>query len=248
MGLGQGPILFLWDVLQVAEFTSARLDQPGYWGSLSCEQEHVQCRNSSSTISGGRGGGAFDYLGRPILHSNSRKTRDRHLDIDEENQLRVETFVRDTTMSLVSLFFRLRLCFCSFCGKLKPDFPKFWNVFHSLRNQLLMASSLSPAAGVSFPPTASAFAIPCPPLHWDAQAPERRRHRPGGCGFAAREHHHGRPAPTSGLQLPTGDGRRGRGGRGFGWSRQSGESRRPRQRDQQLPRVRGLQHAPLPAD
>lgn len=34
MGLGQGPILFLWDVLQIVEFTSARLDQPGYWVSF----------------------------------------------------------------------------------------------------------------------------------------------------------------------------------------------------------------------
>ncbi|CAF91409.1 unnamed protein product [Tetraodon nigroviridis] len=56
------------------------------------EEEHAQCRDSRSTISGGRVGGAFDHLGRPMLHNNSRRTRERHLDIDEENQLRVETF------------------------------------------------------------------------------------------------------------------------------------------------------------
>lgn len=69
--------------------------------SLSSLGEQAHCRDSRSTISGGRGGvGPFDYLGRPILHNNSRRGRDRLLDRDEENRLRVETFVRDSTMSL----------------------------------------------------------------------------------------------------------------------------------------------------
>uniref|UniRef100_A0A673ABT6 Nectin cell adhesion molecule 4a n=1 Tax=Sphaeramia orbicularis TaxID=375764 RepID=A0A673ABT6_9TELE len=39
-----------------------------------------------------------DYLGRPVLHNNSRRGRERPLDIDEENRLRVETYVRNSTM------------------------------------------------------------------------------------------------------------------------------------------------------
>ncbi|TNM93498.1 hypothetical protein fugu_001674 [Takifugu bimaculatus] len=74
--------------------------------SFSSLGEQGQYRDSRSTISGGRGGGAFDYLGRPVLHNNSRRSRQRHMDIDEENQLRVETFVRDSTMSLQESRFR----------------------------------------------------------------------------------------------------------------------------------------------
>ncbi|XP_034019920.1 nectin-4 isoform X2 [Thalassophryne amazonica] len=63
------------------------------------------CRDSRSTISGGRGGGggnggAFDYLGRPVLYNNSRRSRERPLDTDEENRLRVETYVRNSSISL----------------------------------------------------------------------------------------------------------------------------------------------------
>lgn len=72
-------------------------------------QEQAHCRDSRSTLSGGRGGGgAFDYLGRPVLHNNSRRGRERLLDRDEENRLRVETYVRNSTMSLVSA----SLCMC----------------------------------------------------------------------------------------------------------------------------------------
>uniref|UniRef100_UPI0037E81814 nectin-4 isoform X2 n=1 Tax=Semicossyphus pulcher TaxID=241346 RepID=UPI0037E81814 len=64
--------------------------------SLSSLGEQAYCRDSRSTISGGRGGGggggAFDYLGRPVLHNNSRRGRERILDRDEENRLRVETY------------------------------------------------------------------------------------------------------------------------------------------------------------
>uniref|UniRef100_A0A3Q3Q5Z9 Ig-like domain-containing protein n=1 Tax=Monopterus albus TaxID=43700 RepID=A0A3Q3Q5Z9_MONAL len=60
-------------------------------------QAHV--RDSRSTISGG---GAFDYLGRPVLNNNSRRGRDRPLDRDEESRIRVETYVRNSTISLVS--------------------------------------------------------------------------------------------------------------------------------------------------
>ncbi|XP_041634867.1 nectin-4 [Cheilinus undulatus] len=73
--------------------------------SLSSLGEQAYCRDSRSTISGGRGGGgggggAYDYLGRPVLHNNSRRGRDRLLDRDEENRLRVETYVRNSTISL----------------------------------------------------------------------------------------------------------------------------------------------------
>lgn len=69
--------------------------------SLSSLGEQAHCRDSRSTISGGRGGGgAFDYLGRPVLHNNSRRGRERLLDRDEENRLRVETYVRNSTISL----------------------------------------------------------------------------------------------------------------------------------------------------
>ncbi|XP_042367845.1 LOW QUALITY PROTEIN: nectin-4 [Plectropomus leopardus] len=69
--------------------------------SLSSLGEQTHCRDSRSTISGGRGGGgAFDYLGRPVLHNNSRRGRERLLDRDEENRLRVETYVRNSSISL----------------------------------------------------------------------------------------------------------------------------------------------------
>ncbi|XP_054457682.1 nectin-4 [Anoplopoma fimbria] len=69
--------------------------------SMSSLGDHAHCRDSRSTISGGRGGGgAFDYLGRPVLHNNSRRGRDRPLDRDEENRLRVETYVRNSAISL----------------------------------------------------------------------------------------------------------------------------------------------------
>ncbi|XP_044197423.1 nectin-4 isoform X2 [Thunnus albacares] len=70
--------------------------------SLSSLGEQARCRDSRSTISGGRGGGggALDYLGRPVLYNNSRRGRDRPLDRDEENRLRVETYVRNSAMSL----------------------------------------------------------------------------------------------------------------------------------------------------
>ncbi|XP_026149332.1 nectin-4-like [Mastacembelus armatus] len=72
--------------------------------SLSSLGEQAHCRDSRSTISGGRGGGggggAFDFMGRPVLNNNSRRGRDRPLDRDEENRLRVETYVRNSTMSL----------------------------------------------------------------------------------------------------------------------------------------------------
>ncbi|XP_065806531.1 nectin-4 isoform X1 [Labrus bergylta] len=77
--------------------------------SLSSLGEQAYCRDSRSTISGGRGGGgggggAFDYLGRPVLHNNSRRGRERLLDRDEENRLRVETYVRNSSISLETRF------------------------------------------------------------------------------------------------------------------------------------------------
>ncbi|KAM9827177.1 nectin-4 [Neosynchiropus ocellatus] len=70
--------------------------------SLSSLGEQAHYRDSRSTISGGRGGGgaALDYLGRPVLHNSSRRGRDRSVDREEETRLRVETFVRNSTISL----------------------------------------------------------------------------------------------------------------------------------------------------
>uniref|UniRef100_A0A3P9MUT0 Nectin-4-like n=1 Tax=Poecilia reticulata TaxID=8081 RepID=A0A3P9MUT0_POERE len=44
----------------------------------------ARCRDSRSTVSGGRGGGApaYDSLGRPSIYSNSRRGRDRPMDRD----------------------------------------------------------------------------------------------------------------------------------------------------------------------
>lgn len=70
--------------------------------SLSSLGEQAYCRDSRSTISGRGGGGvAVDYLGRPVLHNNSRRLRERLLlDRDEESRLRVENYVRNSTLSL----------------------------------------------------------------------------------------------------------------------------------------------------
>ncbi|XP_023202891.1 nectin-4-like isoform X1 [Xiphophorus maculatus] len=64
--------------------------------------EQARCRDSRSTVSGGRGGGApaFDSLGRPSIYNNSRRGRDRPMDRDSETRLRVEQYVRNSNMSL----------------------------------------------------------------------------------------------------------------------------------------------------
>ncbi|XP_043953911.1 nectin-4 isoform X1 [Gambusia affinis] len=58
--------------------------------------EQARCRDSRSTVSGGRGGGApaYDSLGRPSIYNNSRRGR------DSETRLRVEQYVRNSNMSL----------------------------------------------------------------------------------------------------------------------------------------------------
>lgn len=92
--------------VELSRHRITRMSVDGVFSPL--PQEHAQCRDSRSTISGGRLGGAgqYDYLGRPVLHNSSRRGRDRLLDRDEENRLRVETFVRNSTMSLVSVSFQ----------------------------------------------------------------------------------------------------------------------------------------------
>ncbi|XP_008433258.1 nectin-4-like isoform X1 [Poecilia reticulata] len=64
--------------------------------------EQARCRDSRSTVSGGRGGGApaYDSLGRPSIYSNSRRGRDRPMDRDSETRLRIEQYVRNSNMSL----------------------------------------------------------------------------------------------------------------------------------------------------
>lgn len=69
--------------------------------SLSSLGEQPQCRDSRSTISGSRGGGiAYDSLGRPAIYNNSRRGRERPLDRDEESRLRVERYVKNSSLSL----------------------------------------------------------------------------------------------------------------------------------------------------
>ncbi|XP_034066488.1 nectin-4 isoform X2 [Gymnodraco acuticeps] len=73
--------------------------------SLSSLGEQAHCRDSRSTISIGQSGmGAYDYLGRPVLNNNSRRGRERTLDRDEENRLRVESYVRNSSISLETRF------------------------------------------------------------------------------------------------------------------------------------------------
>ncbi|XP_061620449.1 nectin-4 isoform X2 [Phyllopteryx taeniolatus] len=71
-------------------------------GTLSSLGELAHSRESHSTLSGGRwagGEGAYDYLGRPVL-LNSRKGREGLSERDEESRLRVETYVRNNSLSL----------------------------------------------------------------------------------------------------------------------------------------------------
>ncbi|XP_056156812.1 nectin-4 [Lampris incognitus] len=92
------------DVRQTEENIPLRVE-----GTLRTSQsslgEQARSRDSRSTLSGGRGGGGggaggLDYLGRPLLHNSSRRGRERTIDRDEESRLRVESYVRNSTMSL----------------------------------------------------------------------------------------------------------------------------------------------------
>ncbi|XP_023828939.1 nectin-4 [Salvelinus sp. IW2-2015] len=66
--------------------------------SLSSLGELGRIRDSRSTLVGG---GGLDYLGRPVLNNSSRRGREnRAMDREEENRLRVESYVRNSTMSL----------------------------------------------------------------------------------------------------------------------------------------------------
>ncbi|KAI1888687.1 hypothetical protein AGOR_G00187700 [Albula goreensis] len=76
--------------------------------SLSSLGEQGRCRDSRSTLSGGRGGGggAVDFLGRPALYNSSRKgERGREREMEREGEKvesrqRVESFIRNSSMSL----------------------------------------------------------------------------------------------------------------------------------------------------
>lgn len=75
--------------------------------SLSSLGEQPYCRDSRSTISGGRGGerggaGAFDSLGRPVLYNNSR--RGRYLDRGEDSRSRLDTYDRCSSVSMETRF------------------------------------------------------------------------------------------------------------------------------------------------
>ncbi|CAL8326563.1 unnamed protein product [Lota lota] len=75
--------------------------------SLSSLGDQALSRDSRSTLSGGWVGGGgggggigLDHLGRPALNNGSRRGGGRTLDRDEEKRLRVESFARNSTMSL----------------------------------------------------------------------------------------------------------------------------------------------------
>uniref|UniRef100_A0A3Q0SZE7 Nectin cell adhesion molecule 4a n=1 Tax=Amphilophus citrinellus TaxID=61819 RepID=A0A3Q0SZE7_AMPCI len=75
----------------------------------------AQCRDSRSTLSGGRGGvGAYDSLGRPALYNNSRRGRERPVDREEESRLRVERYVKNNSLSLPETHFHPPLTPSSF--------------------------------------------------------------------------------------------------------------------------------------
>uniref|UniRef100_A0A667Y7D7 Nectin cell adhesion molecule 4a n=1 Tax=Myripristis murdjan TaxID=586833 RepID=A0A667Y7D7_9TELE len=108
----------------------------------------ARCRDSRSTISGGRGGGGggsgLDYLGRPVLHNSSRRGRDRPLDRDEENRLRVESYVRNSSISLVSVYGCVRLH--------PPLIPSPFPVIHSTELlRQLNGNAIMPPDGGSLP-------------------------------------------------------------------------------------------------
>ncbi|KAK6323240.1 hypothetical protein J4Q44_G00055790 [Coregonus suidteri] len=65
--------------------------------SLSSLGEQGHIRDSRSTLVGG---GGLDYLGRPVLNNSSRRGRESRATDREENRLRVESYVRNSTMSL----------------------------------------------------------------------------------------------------------------------------------------------------
>lgn len=107
--------------------------------------------------------------------------------------------------------------------------------------------TVSPQAGNPLPAASRSVTISGPPVNGNLEAAERQRHRPVRGGLADRKRHQEPPEPSTELQLPAGDGRRGRGGRRPGGPRQSGAPRRPGQWDKQLAGVRGPQRAALPA-
>lgn len=103
------------------------------------------------------------------------------------------------------------------------------------------------AAGNPLPAASCSVTISGPPVDGYLEAAERQRHCPIRGGLSDRKRHQEPPDSSAELQLPAGDGRRGRGGRRPGGPSQSGAPRRPGQRDKQLAGVRGPQRAALPA-
>lgn len=96
--------------------------------SLSSLGEQAQCRDSRSTLSGGRGGGvAYDSLGRPALYNNSRRGRERPVDREEESRLRVERYVKNNSLSLPETHFHPPLTPSSFQRMQSHDFMRTVN-------------------------------------------------------------------------------------------------------------------------
>lgn len=202
-------------------------------------QELAHCRDSRSTISGGRGGGGgtFDYLGRPVLNNNSRRGRDRPLDRDEESRLRVESYVRNSNMSLVSVFLCMRMS-----EQVKTWFPE---IVECISPSLIISAYLPDddvfyevrllfvfPAGNSLPTPSHAINLPDDTVQGYSETAKRQRHYANRRRFTSRQRHQESPAPCSSeLQLPTGNRR-------WGWSRwrlggscKSRASWWPRQRD-----------------
>ncbi|MEQ2294344.1 hypothetical protein AMECASPLE_002954 [Ameca splendens] len=87
------------DAREIEESIPLRVER-NLRNSLSSLGEQARCRDSRSTVSGGRGGPAYDSLGRPSICNSSRRGRDRNMDRDDETRLRVAQYVRNNSMSL----------------------------------------------------------------------------------------------------------------------------------------------------
>ncbi|XP_061086152.1 nectin-4-like [Conger conger] len=89
--------------MQMEETTPLRVEAT-LRTSLSSIGDQARCRDSHSSLSGGRGGGGADFPGRPALYSSSRhgeRARERETEGEKaENRKRVESFVMNSSLAL----------------------------------------------------------------------------------------------------------------------------------------------------
>ncbi|XP_035283632.1 nectin-4-like isoform X1 [Anguilla anguilla] len=91
--------------MQMEETTPLRVEAT-LRTSLSSLGDQPRCRDSHSTLSGGRGGGggAVDFPGRPALYNSSRRgerAREREMEGEKaESRQRVESYVMNSSLSL----------------------------------------------------------------------------------------------------------------------------------------------------